>query len=80
MRVEMSKLSVRISMHEMEYSLKLSPPFCPSSLAFSIVVVGNQIADSARWADVSIAAMSVRRLSGAAPNTTFAITRAVAAQ
>ena len=43
-------------------------------------MVGNQIpADSARWADVSIAAMSVRRLSGAAPNTTFAITRAVAA-
>ena len=48
------------------HSLKLSRPFCPSQCGLSIIVVGNQIADSARWADVSIAAMSVRRLSGSA--------------
>ena len=48
------------------HSLKLSRPFCPSQCGLSIIVVGNQIADSARWADVSIAAMSVRRLSGPA--------------
>jgi len=28
---------------------------------FSIILVGHQIADSARWSDVSITALSVRR-------------------
>jgi hypothetical protein len=34
-------------MHAPEYSLKLSRPFAYCSAAFSIVVVGNQIADLA---------------------------------
>jgi hypothetical protein len=32
-------------MHASEYSLKLSRPFADHSTAFSIVVVGNQIAE-----------------------------------
>jgi hypothetical protein len=48
MGAEMSKLSARISMHVPEYSLKLSRPFAYHSAAFSIVVIGNQIADSTR--------------------------------
>jgi hypothetical protein len=48
MGAEMSKLSARISMHVPEYSLKLSRPFAHHNAAFSIVVVGNQIVDSAR--------------------------------
>jgi hypothetical protein len=42
---EKSKLSARMSMHVPEYSLKLSQPFAHHSAAFSIIVVGNQIAE-----------------------------------
>jgi hypothetical protein len=56
-------------MHVPEYSLKLSRPFCHHSAAFSIIVVGNQIADYALPVDAGLTAGEVHRT--ACPGAVF---------
>jgi hypothetical protein len=59
-------------MHVPEYSLKLSRPLAHHSAVFSIVVVGNQIADSALVVTVPKAKRMARILS-------FSVLAAIAA-
>lgn len=57
-------LSWRIFIHVLEYPLTLSRLAGVRRGAFSIILVGNQITDSARWVGVSMTALSVCRSSG----------------
>ena len=60
----MSASSRCISMHELEYSLTLSRPCRRSTHAFSIVLVGNQIADFVLLGLSLVTGRGARRSSG----------------
>jgi hypothetical protein len=55
MNAELRALSWRISIHALEYSLTISPLYGSPPWSISIVLVGNQIADSERPIDYGFA-------------------------